>query len=318
MIVNTLLLIVICILVLILLVSDVQKSSNFNNKNTYAIQTVFILKENIPFLREWLIYHILIGFNKFYLYDNTGSKGRNGSTPNINKYNINFNELVKLSDDECKIEMNNILDDFKEYVTYIEWKPLDKNGEVIYALGDSINHYVKTFGNENTYTAFIDIDEYIFLNNYNNINEYITKYNKDKYVIYQHKFVDRYSYPNKDIYELNDTIENINTSSWAPKNIVMNKYILSNLTHHIHNISTTNNIKVMNTDINEIRFNHYNINKKQIEWMKNFFNKTSFDHGKDYSMLLFKNKILNHPLYKKNNFINMEYFNKNRNNFSYF
>ena len=36
-----------------------------------AIHTVFILKENILFLEEWIKYHILLGFNKFYLYDNS-------------------------------------------------------------------------------------------------------------------------------------------------------------------------------------------------------------------------------------------------------
>ena len=28
-----------------------------------AIHTVFILKENILFLEEWIYYHILLGFN---------------------------------------------------------------------------------------------------------------------------------------------------------------------------------------------------------------------------------------------------------------
>lgn len=29
------------------------------------------VKENILFLEEWINYHILLGFNKFYLYDNS-------------------------------------------------------------------------------------------------------------------------------------------------------------------------------------------------------------------------------------------------------
>ena len=37
------------------------------NKTTYAIHTVFILKENILFLEEWIKYHIHIGFDNFYL-----------------------------------------------------------------------------------------------------------------------------------------------------------------------------------------------------------------------------------------------------------
>ena len=41
-----------------------------------------IIKENLPFLREWIIYHQLIGFDNFYIYDNTGSIGYDGSDKN--------------------------------------------------------------------------------------------------------------------------------------------------------------------------------------------------------------------------------------------
>lgn len=40
-------------------------------KNIIAIHSVFIAKENILFLEEWIDYHLLIGFNRFYLYDNS-------------------------------------------------------------------------------------------------------------------------------------------------------------------------------------------------------------------------------------------------------
>ena len=36
--------------------------------NIIAIHSVFIAKENILFLEEWIDYHLLIGFNRFYLY----------------------------------------------------------------------------------------------------------------------------------------------------------------------------------------------------------------------------------------------------------
>ena len=64
-----------------------------------AIHTVFILKENILFLEEWINYHILLGFNKFYLYDNSGSQSGNGlgSNSKINRYQIKFPKLISLS-----------------------------------------------------------------------------------------------------------------------------------------------------------------------------------------------------------------------------
>ena len=62
-----------------------------------AIHTVFILKENILFIEEWIYYHILLGFNKFYLYDNSKMNKVTGfdNKPNhkiignkVNKYGI--------------------------------------------------------------------------------------------------------------------------------------------------------------------------------------------------------------------------------------
>ena len=45
-------------------------------------------------------------------------------------------------------------------------------------------------------------------------------------------------------------------------------------------------------DIMELRFNHYNINKKQIEWMKGFFKKDSFLNKKDNSMNIFNHSVI--------------------------
>jgi hypothetical protein len=30
-----------------------------------------VLRQEEPYLQEWLAYHILVGFNRFYLYDNS-------------------------------------------------------------------------------------------------------------------------------------------------------------------------------------------------------------------------------------------------------
>ena len=43
-----------------------------------------------------------------------------------------------------------------------------------------------------------------------------------------------------------------------------------------------------------LRFNHYNVNKKQIEWMKGFYNKSSgddFTYGNDNSSLIYSDTI---------------------------
>lgn len=59
------------------------------------MHTVFILHENIPYIREWLIYHIALGVDKFYMYDNSNSRDtiRNpflNIEANTNKYGIPY------------------------------------------------------------------------------------------------------------------------------------------------------------------------------------------------------------------------------------
>lgn len=41
--------------------------------NFLGIQVVFRMIENLPYLREWLGYHVNLGVDKFFLYDNSNS-----------------------------------------------------------------------------------------------------------------------------------------------------------------------------------------------------------------------------------------------------
>jgi hypothetical protein len=141
---NNLIIILILVLVLLVLVlflfynklNKLNTKENFIDKDDIKIklniQSVLIIKENIPFLREWIIYHINLGFDKIYLYDNTGSIGIDGSTTNNNKYNFNFNEIINLNDSRLEQELNNIINDFKDYIVYLKWQPKDDKGNIIY------------------------------------------------------------------------------------------------------------------------------------------------------------------------------------------
>jgi hypothetical protein len=59
-------------------------------KYQLSIHTIFLPRENLFFLKEWLFYHFNLGVEHIYLYDNTGSMGRESSTGTVNKYGINF------------------------------------------------------------------------------------------------------------------------------------------------------------------------------------------------------------------------------------
>ena len=66
------LLIIIIIAIIVALLKKILNKENFtNNDKLYAVHAVFISKENIVFMEEWIDYHIQLGFNRFYLYDNS-------------------------------------------------------------------------------------------------------------------------------------------------------------------------------------------------------------------------------------------------------
>ena len=179
--------IILVILVIIFLYFSFKYKEKFDSdsKPKIAIQTVFILKENLPFLEEWIVYHKKIGVDKFYLYDNTGSKyKKNGKY--LNKRLIDYNKIIKLNDREVEIEMNKLKKKYPEIV-HIKWQPIDKNNNITYGQIDAIKDYIKKYGSECDYTAYTDLDVFIYLKNGESLKDYIVKNNKDKFVIQQTK-----------------------------------------------------------------------------------------------------------------------------------
>ena len=62
-----------------------------------AFHTVFILNENIKWLDEFIYYYIYLGFNHFYLYDNTGTiGGKDNFHSGSNKYKNKSKMKIKL------------------------------------------------------------------------------------------------------------------------------------------------------------------------------------------------------------------------------
>ena len=257
-----------------------------SNEITLGIQTVFILKENILFLREWILYHLEIGFDKIFLYDNTGSIGADSSTSNKNKYDINFSSLVIMSDDEINTEMQQILQDFPNQVYYEKWQPRDSNNNIVYGQSSSIGHYIQKYGHLTTHTAYIDIDEFIYSQNNINIKS-LFENEITKIEIKQKKFNDRFCIlPNSLIISSSNTITDINTTSWAHKLIIKNDAIdLTDIDDaNIHTLPIKYGKTIQITDENILRFNHYNVNEKALNWMKSFYKRDHFQFGTDTSI----------------------------------
>tara|TARA_B100001094_G_C18156701_1_gene786870 strand:- start:533 stop:1411 length:879 start_codon:yes stop_codon:yes gene_type:complete len=265
-------------------------SKNNNNivGDKFAIHTVFILKENILFLEDWLKYHIHIGFDKFYLYDNTGSKYQDiGNGDNIvenkkNKYGIQYDKYI--NDEQTQIKFEEIFNKYKDNIVYIKWQPKNDKGQIIYGQTESINDYINKYADENDWTAFIDMDEFIYMKNYDSIQKFINdnkNYNKIK--MHMKNFDDRFVDVNNSIFDINNSIKHDDIFiGWGSKNICKNIDLMN--TKIIHDIQVNNEKLYDCKDINEIRFNHYNLNKQKLEWMKDFFNKKEFEFEIDNSM----------------------------------
>lgn len=257
------------------------------------IHTIFIRRENILFLEEWLEYHILLGVDHFYLYDNSKSIGRNGSTPTTNKYKYNFFNITSfLSDKDIEEKFSKIISKFKNFVTLVDWQPRNKENKICYGQKESILHYLNCISLIDTWTAFIDIDEFIFskipLKNLISILDFNCY---SDIILYQKKFDERFNNLDKPVTSITKCIEGVDTTKWAPKHILKNENV--DISRHIEqwDIHYMPVIQGYETYCDEtfknLRFNHYNTNPIQLQWMKNFFKtEDDFRFNGDCSELL--------------------------------
>ncbi len=109
----------------------------------YFIAIACIIKNESPYLREWIEYHKLIGIEHFYVYDNESSDGT-------------LEVLQPYIDSGL--------------VTYIFFPG--------YGMQDSAYcHAVKSFGAETKWMAVVDLDEFIVLHQKSNLREFMEEYN---------------------------------------------------------------------------------------------------------------------------------------------
>ena len=132
-----------------------------------GIHTVFIPKENILFLKEWILYHKWKGVEHFFLYDNTGTEGYGEGIrrPHFerrkaNKYGIPYADIVALSD----AEIIDILDHIQHEIPNIhivKWQPTDSEGRIKYAQVEAQNDALKRFAGTVDWMVFMDMDEFL-------------------------------------------------------------------------------------------------------------------------------------------------------------
>ena len=275
-----------------------KKNEHFNSNNKlYAVHAVFISKENIMFLEEWIDYHIQIGFNRFYLYDNSkvtkksdfDSKNKNLKPGKVNKYNIDYNKLIKLSQKQINEIMEKIVEKYEGMVNIIEWSPKDKDGNVLYNQVEAHNHCLKRMKLDSIdWCASIDIDEFINLKNikYDKIGDYLLSLDKQISAVCldQVKFENRFNNMDKNVIEITNSLLDKDKPKILyhdNKNIFK---IVKTTKLYIH--VWTGNGKIINPKKeNDIFFNHYKLNNDNYKTLDNIspiLKKTILKNSKKY------------------------------------
>lgn len=115
-----------------------------NRQLKYRVSLCLIFKNEALFLKEWLDYHLTIGVDHFYLYNNNSDD--------------NFREVLApyVADGS---------------VTLIEWP--EQNSQF-----KCYKHCYDTYRNENNWISFLDADEFICPKYKNNINEWLKDFDK--------------------------------------------------------------------------------------------------------------------------------------------
>ena len=227
-----------------------------------------------------------IGAEAFYLYDNTGSLGKDGDIMYINnnivrngknKYEIDIAKLTaKLSDMEIMEKMVSLAHWYP--VHFIRWANKDAAGNILYDQYKSCANCVQTAKTD--WLAFIDIDEYIVIDRSKHpprkIQDLIAGWEAEgitKVTIYQVKFKDRFLHyaetGENSIKNITESMQ-VDTTEWGQKCILSRAHFFNDpkaKKHYIHILGVTEGKSII-CPISEIGFNHYNLNPAQLKWIE--------------------------------------------------
>ena len=216
------------------------------------------------FLEEWIDYHMLLGFDYFYLYDNSkcvapssfDSKNKNIKPGTVSKYNVNYEEIIKLTTDEVNDRMQQIVDKYK-CIEIVTWSPLNHQKKVTYGQTDAhancLQHKLKP--NNFDWCANIDMDEYIVMKNFTNIKDFIaSKPGISNINMGQHLFESRFSNKQPLVTQNTDSQKTPLRRNHSNKNIYN---VLKTSYMGVHKWVGVG--KQIHPNIDEIWFNHYKI-----------------------------------------------------------
>lgn len=117
----------------------------------YNVSICAIFKDEAPYLKEWIEFHKIVGVDHFYLYNNKSSD--------------NYLEILQPYMDEGLVEIK-------------DWPKAQSQME-------AYKDFMDTKARETKWVGFIDLDEYVIPNKYDNIYDFLKKFkNKPSVIIY--------------------------------------------------------------------------------------------------------------------------------------
>ena len=117
----------------------------------YKVSACLIFKDEGPFLKEWLDYHLTVGIDHFYLYDNNSTD--------------NYREIIQPYID-------------REQITLVPWPHQQ-------AQAQAYKHCLETYRTETNWITFIDADEFIVPRYEADIKAWIRRFEKYPAIVIQ-------------------------------------------------------------------------------------------------------------------------------------
>jgi hypothetical protein len=244
--------------------------------------TVFLPRENLFFLEEWLCYHVAIGFEHFHLYDNSGSRWIDcGNSLEVTRRNKRGEPVHRLladrSDAEIRRDLDRILAPFVRHglVTLVPWQPRDQSGQITYGQAAAFMDYVRRHARESEWVAFTDIDELIVPVRHPTVPETLTELTRNGVtflVLPQKCFASRFDEEGKPV----DRVVGISrcadwvTAEFGRKALVRADTLRvpwRKAKYSIHSPAVRERRTRRLLDPELVRFNHYKFNRWELDWV---------------------------------------------------
>lgn len=232
-----------------------------------SVHTVYLPLENATHMDEWLLHHLRVGVDHFFLYDNSPGDGsiiqcQECDVPGLNKYG---EEYAPQGVGELSLVHARTLAKYKTFITVVKWSFLDKAGHTQMHQPESLSHYAATFGALSSWTAFIDMDEFLVPSSDlpNKLSE-LHKNGVTRVRVDQEKYASRFAQPRK-------ALASVDLCWELPEDVGGEKYVVHSEAmaregHNIHEVKVEHGQDW--TSREELHFRHFNMNDKQQEWLK--------------------------------------------------